>query len=168
MMDLSQPVEAIMPTAQVVLALGRIVKPEGIHVHKRLHKGYARRFNEALERGAPERRSDWSGCQLHNLFWAMLSPSPRLEVPPPARDDLEHVAGELVGSGWVAVSQRPAGDIICHTVQNHDYPWGAARPLMVLDLWEHAYVGRLTERAAYVSALIDLVDWSRVEHLHNG
>jgi len=165
MMD--RPVLAVLPSRRTVLALGRIVDPAGVLVHVSLHQGYADRFNAALSQGDArswKARSDWSGCQLHNLFWENLG-RPGIRVPELATRDLEEVAAEVVGSGWVCLSERPVdGEPVVHAVQGHNYPWiDGMRPLLVLDLWEHAFVGQLTDRAAYVRNLIGLVDWSVVE-----
>lgn len=71
------------------------------------------------------------------------------------------------GSGWCwLVQQRPNGALAIVTTANAETPpLDTATPLLVMDVWEHAYyLDRQNVRASYTDAFIGkLVDWAEVE-----
>lgn len=74
-------------------------------------------------------------------------------------------AGELFGSGWVWLVED-AGKLRILKTRNADSPVGTAMtPLLVLDVWEHAYyIDYRHDRANYVSAFLDkLINWDLAE-----
>ena len=154
---------AELPSAAVIRRLAKIVDPKGIAVHIKLHEAYARRFNEGVEPGF-----NWSGCMLHNLWWEGLEPDavqrPAAQIRFALEESLYYEAVNFQGSGWVALSFFGAsGATRAHEVFNHEYPWDEAVPLALLDMWEHAYVGKLTDRPVYVRKLLELVNWTVIE-----
>ena len=58
-------------------------------------------------------------------------------------DEMMERGTSLLGSGWVWLVSSPEGLWVC-TMQNQDTPWNVvgARPILGIDLWEHAYLGR--------------------------
>jgi superoxide dismutase len=168
-----RPITAELPPRDVQAALAAITSREAVSVHMALHARYARRFNEALAAGLEESEEavrSLSGCRLHNVFWGSIrrvGPG-ATRVPPGLRAELARAAGGVYGSGWVCLSLAIDGlfggepEQIVQVVPEHDYPWAHAEPLLVLDLWEHAYPTRLLRRQGYVRDLIDLVDYDVV------
>jgi len=73
-------------------------------------------------------------------------------------------AAKLFGSGWtwLVKDRNSAIDII--TTQNQDSPITLSyRPILALDLWEHAYYLKYQNRRAdYIEAWWNLVDWKAV------
>jgi len=71
------------------------------------------------------------------------------------------------GSGWLWLYlESGSGRLRCETTQDADTPFAHAHhPLLVVDLWEHAYyLDHRSDRAAYVETFFDhLVDWAEVE-----
>ncbi len=152
-----------------------MVTTSELKTHMKLHEGYARRWNEGLGRGQGTVSAihDWGGCQLHNLFWSGLEPETKGDPWALAKaagysgrhldigQQLYHRAVEIQGSGWSCVSGFPAaGELIVHAVPNHEYPWDDLIPLVVVDVWEHAFLSRLTDRPSYVQDLLRLVNWN--------
>jgi Fe-Mn family superoxide dismutase len=76
-------------------------------------------------------------------------------------DALEAAAAARLGSGWVWLVAEGGKLAVEHTA-NADGPAAPGRkPLLVIDVWEHAYYLDYQERrAAYVKAVIDkLLNW---------
>lgn len=76
---------------------------------------------------------------------------------------LTQAAASIIGSGWVwLVAEGDRGIHISTTINNEVVPLGSVTPLLVLDMWEHAY---LTldhfSKAAYVDTWFSLIDWTK-------
>jgi Fe-Mn family superoxide dismutase len=80
--------------------------------------------------------------------------------------DLKGVAS-MRGVGWAVTFQDPTtGHLSNHWVTLHnDGNVAGYRPVVVLDCWEHAFVGdyKPTERGKYLEAFFQNVDWTKVE-----
>lgn len=155
--------------------------------HLRLYEGYVRNLNVLLRRLAehgpatPEaselrRRLGFeiNGMRLHELYFENLSPR---GGDPPA-DGRKRLAGEwgsvgawreeftaiglMRGVGWAILYEDPVTRRLSnHWIGLHEegHPAGF-RPLLVMDLWEHAFTG--LERPNYVEAFLANVAWERV------
>lgn len=124
------------------------------------------------------------GHLLHCLYWHSLSPNPQ----PLSSPDLlaamrlsfgsfdgfcrvfRAVALAVEGSGWAVLGVEPMSQrlIICAVHRHQMSLVPAMRPILVCDVWEHAYYLRYkNNRAAYVEAFIRQVHWSAVAHRFN-
>jgi Fe-Mn family superoxide dismutase len=120
-----------------------------------------------------------SGHILHSLFWKNLSPDggdkPTGELAVAIDENLGsfdqfraqfvEAANSLQGSGWAALSWEPLGKrLIIEQVYDHQGNVGqGGLPLLVLDMWEHAYYLQYENRKAeWVDAFWHLVDWDDV------
>ena len=67
------------------------------------------------------------------------------------------------GSGWGVLAYEPVADrLLVLQCPNHQdlVVWGTV-PLVVCDVWEHAYyLQYANDRAAWVDAFLKLADWS--------
>lgn len=114
---------------------------------------------------------------LHELYFAGVTPGAQ---PPPTdlagaltrrfgsldrwRSDLEACA--LAANGWAMLARHPVNDRLYHVVSDaHDVgPLWLARPILLIDMYEHAfYVDYRTRRAAYVAAWFEHLDWAEAE-----
>ena len=117
-----------------------------------------------------------SGHVLHSLFWKNMSPDggdkPTGELAAAIdehlgsfdqfRSQLVEAANNVQGSGWAALSWEPVGKrLIIEQVYDHQGNVGqGGPPLLVLDMWEHAYYLQYENRKAeWVEAFWHLVDW---------
>ena len=118
----------------------------------------------------------------HTFFFNTLTPAPE-PMPLELKDYLirdfgsvetfkekfKKAAIEIFGSGWAWLAQDPSGRLHIIQESNAGNPLRAGyKPLMTIDVWEHAYyIDYRNKRAAYVDSCWDLIDWKKVtERLH--
>ncbi len=115
---------------------------------------------------------------LHSIFWTNLTsrknePSAsllqRIEASFGSFDNLKKqlatTAKSIDGNGWgVLVYQPYTGRMAVTPCENHEklMQWSAI-PLLVVDVWEHAYyLKHRNRRADFVDALFAIIDWDNV------
>lgn len=122
------------------------------------------------------------GAILHKLYWENLRPNGKPETKPGARTrallardfgSVKEAVREMVdvglgiqGSGWTVLAYSPELDqTVLMPVGNHEnHLLVGARPLLILDVWEHAYYAdRMNNRKAYLDALLPRIAWDVVE-----
>ena len=121
-----------------------------------------------------------SGHLLHSIFWPnMISASEAKAQPDGAlaaainRDfgsfdafkaQFIAAAGAVEGSGWGILAYRPDDDaLVILQAEKHQNltQWGVI-PLLVLDVWEHAYYLKYQNRRPdYISAFWNVVNWDQ-------
>lgn len=71
----------------------------------------------------------------------------------------------IFGSGWVWLSADDKGSLVITSARNAENPLTSGlRPLLVFDVWEHAYyLDYQNRRKDYLAKLWDIVDWSIIE-----
>ena len=123
-----------------------------------------------------------SGHFLHAIFWPNMAPpgeggggSPDGNLAKQIDQDFGSTDGLIAhfsaaakaveGSGWGLLVWQPQGDHleVLQSEKHQNYTqWGVV-PLLVLDVWEHAYYLKYqNKRAAYVDAWWNVVNWSDV------
>jgi superoxide dismutase, Fe-Mn family len=120
-----------------------------------------------------------SGHVLHSLFWQNMSPDggdkPDGELAAAIdssfgsfeglRSQLSEAALNVQGSGWGALTWEPVAQrLIVEQVYDHQSNVGqGARPLLVLDMWEHAYYLQFKNvKADWVESFWNIVNWPDV------
>ena len=122
------------------------------------------------------------GHVLHSIFWQNMAPSNKGGGGEPTgelaktivrdfgsvdafRKHFSAAAGAVEGSGWAVLGREPISGkliVIQGEKQQNMGIWGL-EPLLVLDVWEHAYyIKYQNRRADYVKAWWDVVNWSDV------
>lgn len=119
------------------------------------------------------------GHVLHSVFWGVLGPSggqPTGELQKALqqhfggfeafKSHFMKVATGIKGSGWAVLVYEPFGQqllIVALGDQDLRHIPGA-QPLLPLDVWEHAYYLKYqNQRAKYVEAFFNVIDWSAVQ-----
>ena len=76
---------------------------------------------------------------------------------------LTEAAESIIGSGWVwLVAEGARGIHLATTPNNEVVALASVTPLLVLDMWEHAYLSlNHFDKAAYVDAWFALIDWDK-------
>ena len=120
-----------------------------------------------------------SGHVLHSMFWENLSPNgggePDGELIAAVKEgfgSLEHFKNQMTqaalnvqGSGWGALTWEPLGQrLIIEQIYDHQSNVGqGAPPLLVLDMWEHAYYLQYKNvKADWVDAFWKIANWPDV------
>lgn len=118
----------------------------------------------------------------HNFFFNTLTPKPE-PMPLELKDYLirdfgsvevfkekfKKAAAGIFGSGWAWLAQDPEGKLHIIQESNAGNPLRAGyKPLMTIDVWEHAYyIDYRNRRAAFVDNCWELIDWNKVvERMH--
>jgi Fe-Mn family superoxide dismutase len=80
------------------------------------------------------------------------------------QEKLTAAAMGLFGSGWAWLVKLPDGTVAIETTPNQDSPLTAGhKPVLVVDVWEHAYYLKYQNRRAdYVKAFFQVVNWDYV------
>lgn len=117
----------------------------------------------------------------HNLYFAQFAPNPlngNPLVPEPLahalnRDfgsfeafkaEFEQKGVSLFGSGWVWLSADKDGKLVITQETNANNPiTKGLKPLLTMDVWEHAYyIDYRNRRAAHLQALWQIINWEEI------
>lgn len=81
------------------------------------------------------------------------------------KEELYAASLAFFGSGWIWITLDKENKIGIQTTANAGNPLTEGlRPLMVIDLWEHAYyIDYRNRRADYLDAVWELTNWERIE-----
>jgi Fe-Mn family superoxide dismutase len=128
-------------------------------------------------------RNNGGGHWNHSFFWTLLkkgtTPSNKMQniltenfgSVDQFKKDFEKAATGVFGSGWAWVIQK-ADRLSIVTTANQDNPLmdvvdANGKPIMGIDVWEHAYYLKYqNKRAEYLSAFWNVLNWNRVEELY--
>jgi Fe-Mn family superoxide dismutase len=149
-----EPATAAKPLEELLKNLSAV--PEGIRTAVQNHGG---------------------GHYNHTQFWALMAPGAGGAPTGAIADAITGAFGNVdtfkqqfaaaaasrFGSGWAWLSDDK-GKLIIHSTANQDTPLAEGRkPIMGLDVWEHAYYLKYQNRRAdYVSAFWNVVNWPEV------
>lgn len=77
------------------------------------------------------------------------------------KQKFEQAGASLFGSGWVWLSADAEGKLYITQGRNAENPMSSGlRPILVFDVWEHAYyLDYQNRRAEYLKKLWDILDW---------
>jgi Fe-Mn family superoxide dismutase len=126
----------------------------------------------------PAVRNHGGGVANHNLFWKVMGPGGGGEPTGPLataigktfgdfasfKDAYSKVAAGLFGSGWGWLVVDASGGLKILTLPNQETPLSSGmKPVLTLDVWEHAYyLNYQNRRADYIAAWWNAVDWPSV------
>lgn len=124
-------------------------------------------------------RNNGGGHANHTLFWNVMGPGGG-GVPGAAlanaisstfnsidgfKDKFSAAASTRFGSGWAWLAVGSAGNLEILSTPNQDTPLSEGlRPILGLDVWEHAYYLKYQNRRPdYIAAWWNVINWSQVE-----
>ena len=129
---------------------------------------------EAIRQGI---RNNAGGHVNHSFFWQVIAPGGAAAPGPLAaaiagsfgsmdefKKQFAEAAMKRFGSGWAWLSLKD-GKLAVHSTANQDSPLSdGAKPVIGLDVWEHAYYLHYQNlRADYVKAFWNVLNWTQAE-----
>ncbi|HZG73414.1 MAG TPA: superoxide dismutase [Chondromyces sp.] len=126
-------------------------------------------------------RNNGGGHANHTLFWKLLSPNgggnPTGEIAEAInqafgsyesfKEEFAKAAAGRFGSGWAWLIVDN-GQLAITSTPNQDSPlMEGKKPVLGLDVWEHAYYLKYQNRRPdYVSAFFNVINWDEVNKLY--
>lgn len=136
-------------------------------------------LNAIPEEVRPAVRNAGGGHFNHSLFWPMMKKGGGEE---PAgilaeeigkkfgnfaafKEQFSTAAAGIFGSGWVWLVVDKSGGLAITTTPNQDSPVSVGqKPLLTLDVWEHAYYLKYqNRRPEYIKAWWNVINWEQIE-----
>jgi len=128
-------------------------------------------------------RNNGGGHANHSLFWKILSPKgggqPTGDLAKAIDDEcggfdkfkeaFSNAAATRFGSGWAWLGVKTDGKLCVCSTPNQDNPVMKGivdcncRPILGLDVWEHAYyLNYQNRRPDYIAAFFNVINWDQV------
>ncbi len=131
-------------------------------------------------------RNNGGGFYNHSLFWEIMSPNgggvPTGELADAINDafgsfdgfkeKFSAAAATRFGSGWAWLCVHPGGKLEVCSTPNQDNPLMPetgceGKPIMGLDVWEHAYyLNYQNRRPDYITAFFNVINWDKIAELY--
>lgn len=135
-------------------------------------------------------RNNGGGHANHSLFWKVIAPG-GATAPEGAladaivkafgsvdafKEKFAQVAATRFGSGWAWLTVNCSGELSVCSTPNQDNPLmgeiagcNGQKPILGLDVWEHAYyLNYQNRRPDYIAAFWNVVNWTVVGQLFSG
>lgn len=127
-------------------------------------------------------RNNGGGHANHTLFWQLMAPNAG-ETKPSSdlaaaidkslgglaklKEQFAQAGMTRFGSGWAWLIAAKDGSLSVSSTPNQDTPiMDGKRPILGLDVWEHAYyLLYQNRRADYINAWWNVVNWTKVSEL---
>lgn len=115
----------------------------------------------------------------HTFYWNCLTPNSKLQPEGKLKEAIvaefgsfeqfkekfTNAALTLFGSGWAWLVKNQEGKLEIVQTSNAENPMRQGKnPILVCDVWEHAYyLDKQNRRPAYLESFWQIVDWKKVE-----
>ena len=123
-------------------------------------------------------RNNGGGAVNHSLYWSVIAPKAGGEPKGPVADAIKAAFGTFAefkvkfsdaaltqfGSGWAWLVVNKENKLEIVKTANQDSPLSAGKkPVLLIDVWEHAYYLKYqNKRADYLKAVWSVIDWNAV------
>lgn len=128
-------------------------------------------------------RNNAGGHVNHSFFWTIMGPNAGGEPQGPLGDAIKAKFGSFdnfrtefgkaattrFGSGWAWLCVDGKGELVVTSTANQDSPLSdKLKPILGLDVWEHAYYLKYQNRRPdYVAAFWSVVNWTKVAEYYS-
>ncbi|HRF99689.1 MAG TPA: superoxide dismutase [Bacteroidia bacterium] len=142
---------------------------------------------KTISKGDVVIRNNGGGHYNHSLFWQLMKPNPESKENKPIakladailrdfksfddfKKEFSEKATKIFGSGWCWLIEQD-GKLKITTTANQDNPLmdvvaERGKPILALDVWEHAYYLKYqNKRADYIANWWNVVNWEKVQEL---
>ena len=135
-------------------------------------------YDKAPEEIKTALRNHGGGHFNHSLFWESLRPAGGVGPSGKLQREMTEAFGDfdkfkdsftkaalgVFGSGWAWLARESSGKLAIITTPNQDNPLTRGfKPLLGLDVWEHAYyIKYQNRRPEYVEAWWNVINWEKV------
>ncbi len=124
-------------------------------------------------------RNNGGGHFNHTMFWSLLTSEKTFTPPSPfllekinrdfgsldvMKEQFANAAKTRFGSGWAWVIVDVTGTLKVTSTPNQDVPFKEGKPILGLDVWEHAYyLNYQNRRPDYITNFFKIINWKKVE-----
>jgi len=137
--------------------------------------------DEGLRKGL---RNNGGGYYNHNLYFSIIAPAadgvPTGKLAAKIdetfgnfdsfKEKITGLALTQFGSGWAWLCAKKDGSLELCQSANQDNPYSlhlGTKPILTIDVWEHAYYLKYKNlRASYVAQFFNVIDWKKVGELY--
>jgi len=137
--------------------------------------------DEGLRKGL---RNNGGGFFNHNLYFAIMAPNAGGKPSGNLGEKIDETFGSFesfkekisklaisqFGSGWAWLCAKKDGSLELCQSANQDNPYSLhmdAKPILGIDVWEHAYYLKYKNlRAKYVEEFFNVIDWKKVSDFY--
>lgn len=133
-------------------------------------------LEEVVQKATGGLRNNAGQLLNHNMYFGQFAPIQADNVPTSHllgaieiyfgsfekfKQEFTQAGVSLFGSGWVWLASNADGKLVITQNTNASNPLqNGLRPLLTMDVWEHAYyLDYQNRRADYLSALWQIIDW---------
>ncbi len=127
-------------------------------------------------------RNNAGGHLNHSFFWETLTPASKSGKPAGKlsagleslggfdkfKADFSKAAVSRFGSGWAWLALKADKTLQVYSTANQDSPLlDGLKPILGLDVWEHAYYLKYqNRRAEYIDAFFSVINWGKVNEIY--
>ena len=124
-------------------------------------------------------RNNGGGHFNHTMFWSLLTSEKTFTAPSKLllekiirdfssldamKEQFINAAKTRFGSGWAWVIVDTTGKLKITSTANQDVPFKEGKPILGLDVWEHAYyLNYQNRRPDYITNFFKIINWKKVE-----
>lgn len=119
---------------------------------------------------------NYSGHLFHSIYWQCMSPDGGGDPTGPLAQQINRDFGSVAGfrahfvaaanavqaSGWAVLAWQPLGQrlVVLQAEKHQDLAEWGVTPLLVLDVWEHAYyLDYQNERPRFTEGFFEVINW---------
>lgn len=127
-------------------------------------------------------RNNGGGAVNHSIFWQIMAPKAGGEPKGAVADAIKSTFGSFAefkakfsdaaatqfGSGWAWLVVNKEGKLEIVKTPNQDSPTSVGKkPVLMIDVWEHAYYLKYqNRRPEYIEAFYNVINWEKVNELY--